>query len=157
MEEEFNNFENEKLEENNNIESPSKQNKFGNNRRRRELINTESDEESNFINKKPLQKIPQEESKEEENIKDNIKSKYNGNVFNTINQKDISGTTQKDKSALQEKLKKIFMNRDKLKFQYTKQDIPDNLKYHSDESESSDISGLRKSKKSKNDNSTKKK
>ena len=156
MEEEFNNFENEKLEENNNIESPSKQNKYGNNRRRRELINTESDEDSNFINKKPLQKIPQEESKEEENIKDTNKSKYNGNVFNTINQKDISGTTQKDKSALQEKLKKIFMNRDKLKFQYTKQDIPDNLKYHSDESESSDISGLRKSKKSKNDNSTKK-
>ena len=30
MEEEFNNFENEKLEENNNIESPSKQNEFGN-------------------------------------------------------------------------------------------------------------------------------
>ena len=41
------------------------------------------------------------------------------------------------------------MNRDKLKFQYTKQDIPDNLKYHSDDSDSSDNSRLRKSKISK--------
>ena len=38
------------------------------------------------------------------------------------------------------------MNRDKLKFQYTKQDIPDSLKYHSDDSDSSEVSGLRKSK-----------
>ena len=150
MEEGFNNNENKKLDENNNIESPTKQNKIGNNRRRRELINTESDEDSNFINKNPLQKISKEESKEEENTKENINSKFSGKKFNTINQKDIGGSNLKDKSTLQEKLKKIFMNRDKLKFQYTKQDIPDNLKYHSDESESSDISGLRKSKKSKN-------
>ena len=159
MDEEFNNFEIEELEQNNNRESPSKQNKFVPTRKRRELINTESDNEENLINKKPLQKIPQEESKEEENeeyLKENIKSKYNGNKFNTINQKNISGTTLKDKSALQEKLKKIFMNRDKLKFQYTKQEIPDNLKYHSDDSESSDISGLRKSKISKKNNSIKK-
>ena len=49
-------------------------------------------------------------------------------------------------------LKKIFLNRDKLKFQYTKQDIPDNLKYHSDDSETSEVSGLRKSKISKVNN-----
>ena len=101
MEEGFNNNENEKLDENNNIESPTKQNKIGNNRRRRELINTESDEDSNFINKNPLQKISKEESKEEENTKENINSKFSGKKFNTINQKDISGLNLKDESSLQ--------------------------------------------------------
>ena len=55
----------------------------------------------------------------------------------------------KSNTTLQEKLKKIFMNRDKVKFQYAKQDIPDNLKYHSDESETSENEELRKSKASK--------
>ena len=41
------------------------------------------------------------------------------------------------------------MNRDKVKFQYAKQEIPDNLKYHSDESEVSEDDELRKSKASK--------
>ena len=41
------------------------------------------------------------------------------------------------------------MNRDKVKFQYAKQDIPDNLKYNSDESENSENDELRKSKISK--------
>ena len=44
------------------------------------------------------------------------------------------------------------MNRDKTKFQYTKQEIPDNLKYHSDDSDSSEFSQIRKSKKLNNNN-----
>ena len=158
MEEEFNNYEIEKIEQNNSIESPNKQKKFISARKRRELINSSSDSQEKVISNKPLQKIINEESKEEDTVcvKGSIKSKYIDNKFNTIDHSNVNGTTIKDKSALQEKLKKIFMNRDKLKYQYTKQDIPDNLKYHSDESESSEISGLKKSKINKNNNSTKK-
>ena len=49
------------------------------------------------------------------------------------------------------------MNRDKLKYQYTKQDIPDSLKYNSDDSESSELSGFINNNNSKNKNSIKKK
>ena len=39
------------------------------------------------------------------------------------------------------------MVREKGKYEYNKQEIPENLKYHSDDSDSSEISELRKSKK----------
>ena len=150
MEEDFNNLEIEKEEENSHSDSPNKQNKFISTRRRKELINKDSDNDEKISNKNiPLSKIQNEESKEPENIEyinENLSTKYLNNKFNTIDKNIAGGATAKDNSTLQEKLKKIFINRDKLKFQYTKQDIPDNLKYHSDDSESSDLSGLKKSK-----------
>jgi len=156
MDEEFNNLEIDNKEEITNIPSPNKQNKFISTRKRKELINIDSDKDEKITNKNiSLQKIQNEESKEQENIQyinENMNSKYINNKYNTIDKNNVGcvgGTSKKDNSTLQEKLKKIFMNRDKLKFQYTKQDIPDNLKYNSDESESSEISGLKKSKISK--------
>ena len=97
-----------------------------------------------------LQKEKEELKEENIEIQNNTRNpKNSNNKFNTVDKKNIEKSPIKDNVELQEKLKKIFMNRDKLKFQYTKQDIPDNLKYHSDDSDSSDISGLRKSKISK--------
>ena len=56
---------------------------------------------------------------------------------------------------LQKKLKFIFNEvREKGKYEYNKQEIPENLKYHSDESDSSEISGMRKSMKSKKTDNT---
>ena len=47
---------------------------------------------------------------------------------------------------LQKKLKFIFNEvREKGKYEYNKQEIPENLKYHSDESDSSEMSGMKKS------------
>ena len=153
MEEDFNNLEIEKEEENSSRESSNKRKKCISTKRRKELINIDSDNDEKISNKNiPLKKFQNEESKEQENleyINENINSKYINNKFNKKEQNSIGGALAKDNSTLQEKLKKIFMNRDKVKFQYTKQDIPDNLKYHSDDSESSDISGLKKSKISK--------
>ena len=143
MENNFNKLENDNIKQDKNIESPRKHNKY-----------TETNK--NISN----QKIKNEESKEQENDgykKENIKNKYRGNKFNTIESNNIGGTTIKNNSSIQEKLRKIFMNRDKLKYQYTKQDIPENLKYNSDDSESSEISGLKNNNISKNKNSIKKK
>ena len=73
--------------------------------------------------------------------KDNNEKKYK-----TIEKKQPNNSPFKDNTVLQEKLKKIFLNRDKIKFQYTKQELPENLKYHSDDSDASDSPGLLKSK-----------
>ena len=56
--------------------------------------------------------------------------------------------TKKDKQIeLQKKLKFIFNEvREKGKYEYNKQEIPDNLKYHSDESESSHMSNVKRPK-----------
>ena len=53
-----------------------------------------------------------------------------------------ANTTTKKNSILQEKLKKIFLVREKMKYEYNKQEIPENLKYHSD-SDSSEMSELK--------------
>ena len=152
MEDEFNNIEIGAKEQELITESPNMQNKPISTRKRKRLINQESDEDEDILNNNiPLQKIQKEESKEQETIQNrtkNIKSNYKEDKFNTMDINKMGGTTVKikDNSFLQEKLKKIFLNRDKLKFQYSKQDIPDNLKYHSDDSETSEKSGFRKSK-----------
>ena len=127
-------------------------NKYISRRKRRELINSDSDNNDNKNEDNNIQNNNNQEEKEEE-IENNgtRKAKYSNNKFKTLD-RNIGNSPQKDNLALQEKLKKIFMNRDKLKFQYTKQDIPDNLKYHSDDSDSSEVSGLRKSKISKKNN-----
>ena len=152
MEDDFNNLKFENSEENSINKSPIKQTKLVSTRKRKELINADSDNEENITNKNiPLQIINKEESKGDENNdykNERLASKYGGNKFNTIERNNVGGSPLKNNSTLQEKLKKIFLNRDKLKFQYSKQEIPDNLKYNSDDSESSDISGLRKSRKS---------
>ena len=157
MRDEFNNLDSENLADRNTIEVPSKQSKSISTRKRKELINTESDNEDNNENiEVSNSKIQNEESKENENneyFQKNIKTQYEFNKYSTIenniNNKNVDNMTNKSNTALQEKLKKIFMNRDKVKFQYAKQDIPDNLKYHSDESETSENEELRKSKASK--------
>ena len=127
-------------------------NKYISRRKRRELINSDSDNNDNRNEDNNIQNNNNEEAKEEEiENNDSRKEKYSNNRFKTLD-RNIGKSPQKDNLVLQEKLKKIFMNRDKLKFQYTKQDIPDNLKYHSDDSDSSEVSGLRKSKISKKNN-----
>ena len=73
--------------------------------------------------------------------------KKNSNLYsiaNTTTKKSNNYDTKKN-SALKEKLKKIFMVRENGKYEYNKQEIPENLKYHSD-SDSSEISELRNSK-----------
>ena len=150
MKDEFNNLDSENLEANKTLDVSSKQSKFLSTRKRKELINTESDNEENTRNNEVQNnKIQNEESKEKENneyFHKSIKKKYEFNKYNTIEKSQTDNSTIKNNTALQEKLKKIFMNRDKVKFQYEKQDIPDNLKYHSDESETSENEELRKSK-----------
>ena len=153
MSEETNQEKNDNIEENNIEDTPNKKNKTK--RKRKELINDDSDEEEHLKNKNSSKKN-KEESKEEENTEysnNKRQSKYTNNKFSTIDKNNIGSSPFKDNPALQEKLKKIFMNRDKLKFQYMKHDIPDNLKYHSDDSDSSDVSGLKKSKILKKNNS----
>ena len=151
---EFNNLKLTNLDERNTIDVPNKQSKFITSRKRKELINTESDNEEDKENNKVSKLRNQnEESKEEERIKGlNDNQKYEYNKYNTIDRNQINKNETipaKNNTALQEKLKKIFMNRDKVKFQYAKQEIPDNLKYHSDESDMSENDELRKSKASK--------
>ena len=88
-----------------------------------------------------------------EKFKDNEICRKNSNlhsVANTTTKKDNNCNTKKS-SVLQEKLKKIFMSREKGKYEYNKQEIPENLKYHSD-SDSSELSELRNSKKLKLNN-----
>ena len=85
----------------------------------------------------------------ETSIKNNSKNdeKYENNLnsYAVTTSKKNNGNSNKN-IVLQEKLKKIFMVREKGKYEYNKQDIPENLKYHSD-SDSSEISELRNSKK----------
>ena len=152
MEDEFNNLKIETKEEEKIInESQNQQNKSIFTRKRKQLINKELDEDEEFQNKEKNISIPRiqnEELKEKDKtelLNENLKSQYLKNKFNTLESNNIEAISSKDSTAL-DKLKKIFLNRDKLKFQYSKQDIPDNLKYHSDDSETSEVSGLRKSK-----------
>ena len=141
-------------EDNINLESPSKQNKFNSKRKRKALINndSENEENGNINDNNNLKETDKEEEKENENNEEtnNRKTKYeNNNKFKTL-ERGVVTSPPKDNLVLQEKLKKIFMNRDKAKYQYIKQDIPDSLKYNSDDSDSSEFSQLRKSKNKKN-------
>jgi hypothetical protein len=152
MEEEFNNNNIENLGENDIYNSPKKKNKFISTRRRKEFINTDSDKKENLQAKNlSSQKKNQEESKEDEAdySKNNRISHFDNNA---IERSKDSGSPLKNNITLQEKLKKIFMNRDKLNVQSSIQDIPESLKYNSDDSDDDDISILRKSINSKKSN-----
>ena len=59
---------------------------------------------------------------------------------------DLNNDKNEKQLELQKKLKFIFNEvREKGKYEYNKQEIPENLKYHSDESDSSEVSGMKKS------------
>ena len=114
--------------------------------------NSDNSEDKNINSKTNFTEIELKNNCQNE---ENLKKKSNiYSLANTTTKKSNNYDTKKN-SVLQEKLKKIFMVREKGKFEYNKQEIPENLKYHSD-SDSSEISELRNSKKLKlnNDNYT---
>ena len=148
----------EKQEENSNLIINSNNNeensleKKENKRRRKELIDNDDEEDQNI--KEEFEIIQNEETKEKDDIKisDN-KENFENNKFNTLSKEDQEKQTKVNNNLiLQEKLKKIFLNREKAKLKYTKQEIPDYLKYHSDDSDSFESTGLRKSKLLKREN-----
>ena len=114
-------------------------------------------------NNNSLEKIDsQYKSDQSENISTNLKTintemenksnlKMEEHIENKNNLLPGTNTTSKKSAVLQEKLKKIFMVREKGKYEYNKQEIPEKLKYHSD-SDSSEISELRNSKRQKQTN-----
>ena len=122
-------------------------------RRRKELI--DNDEEGNQNIKDEFEIIQNEETVEKNNL-DKMSNQENNknynNKFSTLETDQNNRCNLKDNKVLQEKLKKIFLNREKSKLKYTKQEIPDYLKYHSDESDSFESTGLRKSKLLKKEN-----
>ena len=109
-------------------------------------------DEENFLSKKEFNKVEKIESHESSknlNAKDSkldenlatIENKENIDDGNIIANTEIKKNKEKKfsiktNSVLQEKLKKIFLVREKRKFEYNKQEIPENLKYHSDSSSS---------------------
>ena len=115
MREEFNNLDSENLADRNTIEVPSKQSKSISTRKRKELINTESDNEDNNENiEVSNSKIQNEESKENENneyFHKSIKKKYEFNKYNTIEKSQNDNSTVKTNTALQEKLKSAKQNK----------------------------------------------
>ena len=110
-------------------------------------------DDENFLSKKDFTII---EKIDANKYKDNLDSKndnlnMNMNITSVENKENIDDTNIiantevknndkkfniKTNSVLQEKLKKIFLDREKRKFEYNKQEIPENLKYHSDSTSS---------------------
>ena len=96
------------------------------------------------------------ENENENNQKSNSNEKENSIKIKNRENKQESEEIKKEKEIktdknskqleLQKKLKFIFNEvREKGKYEYNKQEIPENLKYHSDESDSSEVSGMKKS------------
>ena len=99
------------------------------------IENSDSEEENGKINN----------SKDEDKSSKDIKKKYIKKNYEESEerQKDFKNDKQIE---LQKKLKFIVNEvREKGKYEYNKQEIPENLKYHSDESDSSEMSGVKKS------------
>ena len=104
-------------------------------RKRCERIEKSESEESNDKNNNSIEK-------ENFNEKKSNKSKKNYED----NKNDLKSPKNEKQLELQKKLKFIFNEvREKGKYEYNKQEIPENLKYHSDESDSSEVSGTKKS------------
>ena len=83
------------------------------------------------------------EKKEEEKL-DKVNDKISGEEKNEIisnDNKEIENENKEKpldkKQILQDKLKKIFIDRQQNKYKYNKINLPDNLKYSSDNSNSS--------------------
>ena len=106
----------------------------------------------NFLSKKDFISLPKNESSKMIDNLDINDSNINSNITSLENKENIDNTNImayttvkknnekkfniKTNSVLQEKLKKIFLGREKRKFEYNKQEIPENLKYHSDSTNS---------------------
>ena len=115
-----------------------------------EKIN-KSKKEKNFLSRKDFNSLSKNvPSKIEKNL-DLNDSNINMNITSLENKENIDNNIMayttvkknnekkfniKTNTVLQEKLKKIFLCREKRKYEYNKQDLPDNLKYHSDSSNS---------------------
>ena len=124
-----------------------------------EKIN-KSKKEKNFLSRKDFNSLSKNvPSKIEKNL-DLNDSNINMNITSLENKENIDNnimayTTVKKKiekkfniktnTVLQEKLKKIFLCREKRKYEYNKQDLPENLKYHRD-STNSDLEKIEKEK-----------
>ena len=67
--------------------------------------------------------------------KENIDN-MNIRAYTTVKKNNEKKFNIKTNTVLQEKLKKIFLCREKRKYEYNKQDLPENLKYHSDSTNS---------------------
>ena len=114
-----------------------------------EKIN-KSKKEKNFLSRKDFNslsknvpsKIDKNLDLNDSNINMNITSLENKeNIDNNIMayttvKKNNENNNIKTNTVLQEKLKKIFLCREKRKYEYNKQDLPENLKYHSDSTNS---------------------
>ena len=138
------------LNNNNDIEE-NNENKKISKRRRKELIDDENEENEKI--KEEFEIIQNEEIEEKNNLNNlNNKDISKYQKYKTLDKEQESCSNLRNNKVLQEKLKKIFLNREKTKLKYTKQEIPDYLKYHSDESDSFESSGLRKSKLLKKEN-----
>ena len=143
----------------NNIDNEENNNqKKSNKRRRKELIECEYEENENIFNNNDFEIIQNTDIKEPyiTQTSNNKEKDNNEKKYKTIEKNQPNNSPFKDNTVLQEKLKKIFLNRDKMKFQYTKQELPENLKYHSDDSDASDSPGLLKSKLLKKENNKEK-
>ena len=115
-----------------------------------EKIN-KSKKEKNFLSRKDFNSLSKNvPSKIEKNL-DLNDSNINMNITSLENKENIDNNIMayttvkknnekkfniKTNTVLQEKLKKIFLCREKRKYEYNKQDLPENLKYHSDSSNS---------------------
>ena len=115
-----------------------------------EKIN-KSKKEKNFLSRKDFNSLSKNvPSKIEKNL-DLNDSNINMNITSLENKENIDNNIMayttvkknnekkfniKTNTVLQEKLKKIFLCREKRKFEYNKQDLPENLKYHSDSTNS---------------------
>ena len=115
-----------------------------------EKIN-KSKKEKNFLSRKDFNSLSKNvPSKIEKNL-DLNDSNINMNITSLENKENIDNNIMayttvkknnekkfniKTNTVLQEKLKKIFLCREKRKYEYNKQDLPENLKYHSDSTNS---------------------
>ena len=115
-----------------------------------EKIN-KSKKENNFLSRKDFNslsknvpsKIDKNLDLNDSNINMNITSLENkenidNNImaYTTVKKNNEKKFNIKTNTVLQEKLKKIFLCREKRKYEYNKQDLPENLKYHSDSTNS---------------------
>ena len=108
------------------------------------MDNPENKEQKKGKNKNNKNNPLNKNKKENNNIskKDNLSKNSDNNkninvVEKNINEGDIKKNQNSVKSnKLQEKLKKIFLEREKAKYKYNKQLIPEQLKYNSEDEES---------------------
>jgi len=99
----------------------------------------EKSKSKKFKGRKRGKRIDDSESEEASNEKDNSikKRKYSKDEIDSQDESKINQRNEKQ-LELQKKLKFIVNEvREKGKYEYNKQEIPENLKYHSDESDSS--------------------